>query len=231
MVRMDIEQVKAVFELINGQFITDVRSLSRKVSQIKALILDWDGVFNDGAKSHETSSPFHEPDALGLNLVRYALFLILRSHPKMIILSGARNNTATAFAKREHFDAVYTNMKFKGDALQAIMENYALQRNEVAYLFDDVNDLAVARQVGLNFMVYATDRPLFKEVVIREKLADYISGHQGGNGGLREICELICGLLGNFPHVLEGRTTQNESYRSFQFQKKDMSTRIIESEG
>ena len=45
-------------------------NLSTSFRNIKAIILDWDGVFHSGYKSLKGESQFSEADSMGMNMLR-----------------------------------------------------------------------------------------------------------------------------------------------------------------
>ncbi|MFM7838489.1 MAG: hypothetical protein ACKO6K_02890, partial [Chitinophagaceae bacterium] len=61
------EQLMALF---SGEFITSLPHLQEKLSNVRAYVFDWDGVFNEGFKNEQGSSAFSEIDAMGINLLR-----------------------------------------------------------------------------------------------------------------------------------------------------------------
>jgi len=92
------------FKEINGQFITEPKLIASKLSNIKAFIFDWDGVFNSGDKQANGGSSFSEVDSMGTNLLRYSFFLKNNRLPICGIISGEKNESAFYFSSREGFD-------------------------------------------------------------------------------------------------------------------------------
>ena len=70
-----------IFTSNGGKFITPTSSLKYKLSNIKAVIFDWDGVFNSGEKGGFPSS-FNEVDSMGINMLRFGYFIMLQAFPK-----------------------------------------------------------------------------------------------------------------------------------------------------
>ena len=58
-------------------------------------VLDWDGVFNSGEKTSTTGSSFSEVDSMGLNLLRYAYYLVHGKMPVTLVISGEKNESRT----------------------------------------------------------------------------------------------------------------------------------------
>jgi len=83
------------------------------------------------------------------------------------------------------------------------------------YVFDDVLDLVIADQCGLRMMINRYASPLFYNHVKTKQLADYISFNEGGENAIREVCELLIGLNGNYTHVMEKRMAFEGDYKTY----------------
>ena len=102
------------FRELGGTFLTDAAELSKRLEAVRALVFDWDGVFNLGAKGEGASSGFSEADSMGTNMLRYGLWRRDGALPITAIVTGVDNSTAESFAKREHFHAIYRGVANKG---------------------------------------------------------------------------------------------------------------------
>ena len=105
------------FVKLGGTFLTPAKRINSSLADIKAFVFDWDGVFNDGRKTSETDSTFSEIDSMGINLLRFDYWLRNRQIPRIFIITGMKNQAATEFSKREHFDGIFLNVKNKREAL------------------------------------------------------------------------------------------------------------------
>lgn len=186
-----------------------------KLLNIKAFISDWDGVFNDGIKTPHAPSPFAEADSMGLNLLRYEFWLRTGKIPPFAVITGADNPTAIYMAKREKFQAVYSQIVFKAEAVEHFCTQNGLEPSEVACFFDDANDLGMAKICGLRFLIRREATPDFTDFVVKEKLCDYVSAVEGGNYAIRQICEHWLTLNQNFEQVLRGRAEFTENYQTY----------------
>jgi 3-deoxy-D-manno-octulosonate 8-phosphate phosphatase (KDO 8-P phosphatase) len=209
---MDIEKI---FRGIGGTFITPPDKISQALLKTRALIFDWDGVFNNGMKSGDSGSAFSEIDSMGINLLRFSFWLKNRTIPHCFIITGMNNQTAIGFAKREHFDGIVMNLKKKKLALDAICRMYKLEPAETAFFFDDVIDLELAKECGLSFYVSRQANPLLNEYVSSNKICDYITSRPGDAHAVREVCELLTGLNGNFTQTTESRLVFSPEYETF----------------
>ena len=204
--------IKNVF---TGSFLTEPVALQEKLFKVKAYVFDWDGVFNNGTKDASGSSPFNEVDSMGVNMLRFNHYLRKGHNPVTAIITGENNSAEFTFAQREHFHAVYYNMKNKKDALLHLCNANNLEPHDVAYFFDDVLDLSIAEICGLRIMVNRTCNPLLLSLVHKNNLADYITAVDGNNNALREATELLIGLSGRYDDTIMQRVHYTEYYREY----------------
>jgi len=208
-------QLENYFSDLGALFLTPMSSLVKRSSALRAVVFDWDGVFNAGVKGAGVSSTFDEPDSMGTNLLRYALWREHKTLPITAVITGLNNPSAHEFVTREHFHALYSGVKHKSDAIGALCARYGLASHEVGCVFDDVNDLAMAAECGLRFLVRRDASPLLQDYVARNELCDYITAMPSGQYPVREVAELIVGLLGSFDAIAESRMAWDTDYASY----------------
>ena len=204
-----------VFRQAGGEFLTPPEQLAAKLGDVQALLFDWDGVFTDGSKDGEGHSRFSESDAMGVNLLRFAVWLARGSLPITAIITGETNPTAQALAQREHFDAVMPLAKNKMEVFERFCARFQLRSSQVLFCFDDVLDLQVATQCGVRLMIRHPGSLLLRRYVSAQSVADYITAASGGCEGLREACELAIGLMGRFDSVVTQRMTFSAGYQQY----------------
>jgi len=214
-----------LFERAGGEFISSPSFIQEKLKNIKAFIFDWDGVFNNGQKSDGSSSSYTEADSMGTNLLRFGHWLKNSEKlPITAIITGENNKTAIKLAKREHFNNIYYKIPNKAIALEHITKLYGIDKSEVAFCFDDVIDLPIAKQCGLRFMVRRNASVKFKQYIIKNNYCDYITAQEGRNNAIREISELILSLNNVFDEVIEERTNFSETYQRYLKQRNSINT-------
>src|SRR6185312_9555036 len=142
----DLQQMK---ELFKGRFLMPLELIQARLFKIKAFVFDWDGVFNNGAKDENGSSPFSEVDSMGVNMLRFNYYLRMGHVPLTIVLSGEKNKAAFTLSNREHFNANYYNIKDKKKALTHICDTFHVKPHEIVFVFDDILDLSMAELCGL----------------------------------------------------------------------------------
>ncbi|MEO6302370.1 MAG: phosphatase [Bacteroidia bacterium] len=222
-----MKEIENAYLNIGGKFITPIAEIRNKLSNIKAIIFDWDGVFNNGQKLDGGSSNFSEVDSMGTNLLRYSHFMKNGKLPITAIISGEKNETAFYFSKRECFHYSYFKVAHKIDALKSICEKENIKPSEVAFFFDDVLDLSIAEVCGVRILVNQKANPLFVDYCIKNKLVDYLTAAPGGSFAVREATELLIGLNDNYDAVITERKNYSEDYVVYIKNRKEIKTKFF----
>ena len=209
-----------------GKLTIPLEEFVQKIHQIKAIVSDWDGVFNDGIKNPQIPSGYAEAYSMGTNLLRYTFWKKNAQMPLFAIITGATNPSAIDLAKREHFQYVYSKIVNKGEAILHFCEMNQIQPHEVACFFDDANDLAMAKVCGLRFFFQRKATPFFTNFVVENQLCDYITAHEGGEFAIREITEMMMGCLGNYQEILLSRANFDIPYQTYFELRQNLPTQI-----
>ena len=155
--------------------------MNDKVSRIKLLLLDVDGVLTDGRiyvdNNGVESKTFDVKDGHGLKLVQ-------RAGIKVGLITGRQSEVVNYRAKELGIGMVFQGVKNKLEVYAKILADLGLRDEEVAYMGDDLVDLPVLRRVGFS----ATVQDASEEV---KPFVHYISRLKGGRGAVRELCEHI----------------------------------------
>ena len=222
-----MNDIDLLFSGPGGKFYTPVKELKQKLGKTRAIIFDWDGVFNNGGKSDSSGSPFSEPDAMGVNLLRLSFWLTHHKMPPVAILSGEENKAGLYLAKREHFSSVYFKSSNKIKSLHHFMKEHGLAPEEIIFVFDDVLDLSIAEVCGVRIQVNRPASVLFNQWVALHHLADYITASAGGNFAVREACELLMGLNDSFDATLRERMAFGSPYQQYLADRQAIETRLF----
>jgi 3-deoxy-D-manno-octulosonate 8-phosphate phosphatase (KDO 8-P phosphatase) len=155
--------------------------LRKKAEKIKLLLLDVDGVLTDGGividnRGVETKR-FDVHDGQGITL-------LVRSGLTVGFITSRRSKIVSRRARELGVKLVYQGVQHKGDAYDAILSKTGLTDEQIACVGDDLADLPLLCRVG--FAVAVGD-----SVPEIKQRADYVTRARGGNGAVREICELI----------------------------------------
>ncbi|MGJ8691062.1 MAG: 3-deoxy-manno-octulosonate-8-phosphatase KdsC [Thalassotalea sp.] len=148
---------------------------------IKLLVCDVDGVFSDGriylGNDGEELKAFHTKDGYGIKA-------LAQSGVDIGIITGRRSNIVANRMKALNVNYIVQGQEDKLPALIELIELLALKPEQVAYIGDDMPDLACINYVGLGISV-ADAHP-----AVMQK-ANYITFTNGGFGAVREVCDLI----------------------------------------
>jgi 3-deoxy-D-manno-octulosonate 8-phosphate phosphatase (KDO 8-P phosphatase) len=226
-VSVDADAVAAVFRELGGVFLTPPTVLAQRIAALRGLAFDWDGVFNLGVKGEGSHSTFSEADSMGTNLLRFALWRRDGVLPASAIITGEHNLSARRFATRENFDLLYQGVKDKSAAMDEFCRGARLARGQVMCAFDDVNDLAMAADCGVRMLIRRRSSPLFQRYVSDSSCVDYVTAHEPSGHAVREICELILGLMGAFDAVVEARVAFAHEYREYWTQRQSVTTQLV----
>ncbi len=222
-----LKHLEQIFTDAGGVFSVPIAALQLKLQSVSAFIFDWDGVFNDGRKSDDSSSGFTETDSMGTNLLRFSYWKDRGILPFTAILSGEENPDAIKLAKREHFHTVYQKVKDKSEIFARLKEDYNIEPKNIAYFFDDVLDLAVADKCGVRICIRTDASLLMHDYISEHSLCDYRTALSGENNGVREGCELMIGLRGNYNAILKERIDYTETYQKYFLQRQEIKTEIV----
>jgi 3-deoxy-D-manno-octulosonate 8-phosphate phosphatase (KDO 8-P phosphatase) len=163
------------------------------MKQIKALVLDADGVLTDAriyiSDSGEEMKAFNSKDGQGLKL-------IMQAGIKVAIITG-RSSLALEHRCRElGIDHLIQNAQDKRIDLQELARKLGCTTAEMAFMGDDVVDLPAMMQCGLSFAPHDA-------VDIVKTRADYVTERNGGQGAVREAIEIILKHSGLFDQIME----------------------------
>ena len=210
-----IQDFDSVASRFGGRFLLSPSEIAGRLAGINTFIFDWDGVFNNGMKQANGSSPFGEIDSMGTNLLRFNHYLRHGTVPTTVIITGENNADAYHLARREHFDAVYFGCKNKNDAFSHLCRTRRLAPHQAFFMFDDVLDLGMAAKAGLRIMVGRNCNPLLNDFAGANQMADYITSSAGGNHAVREAVELLTGLSGRYEDTLKERIAFSDIYLKY----------------
>jgi len=148
---------------------------------IKFLILDVDGVMTDGKITYneqgEEIKSFCVRDGMGIKIAQ-------STGINIIIMSG-RYSKVTAYRAQElGIEGVYQGVKDKLELYESLKDKLGANNDEVAFIGDDINDLALIKRVGLSATV--ADAPEYVK-----EMADIVIPLTGGDGAVRNFIEVI----------------------------------------
>lgn len=217
------EAIQSTFESVGGRFIAPPEDIVHALRNCRGVVFDWDGVFNFGRKGTSVESDFAEADSMGTNMLRYGLWRKAGSLPFAAIISGEENRSAVRFANRECFDGVYTGIRDKRKIIEHLSHQNDLEPKELICVFDDINDLGMAELCGVRLMVRRDASPLLLDYAIERSICDYVTGRT--EFAVREVCELVLGLLGIYAEVVQSRVAFDGEYQRYVDARQAVSTK------
>jgi YrbI family 3-deoxy-D-manno-octulosonate 8-phosphate phosphatase len=100
------------------------------------------------------------------------------------IISGEDSAIVYARAAKLKIDEVFSGVANKLDVVNDLAASHNIAPDEVAYIGDDLNDLTAMECVGFACAVADAADPI-------KAMAHYVAQRRGGDGAVREVCELI----------------------------------------
>lgn len=151
------------------------------LSNVKLLVTDVDGVLTDGkiyiSDDGGSFKSYSIYDGLGLKL-------LMDHEIRVVIISSSKSESVRHRANSLGIENVYTGIVNKSDLLKKICTEMGVLREEVVYVGDDLVDLKCMDDVGYPIAV----KNAVKEVKLKSV---YITSFRGGEGAIREVCEII----------------------------------------
>lgn len=167
--------------------------IEEKIKSIRLLLLDVDGILTSGVifygEDNISLKGFYIQDGLGIKLLQ-------KSSVSVGIISAKISKAVSKRAEELQIEYVYLGQEEKITAYETIKTKLKLNDHEIAYMGDDLPDLPVLKRVGLAITV-----PQASEII--KQHVDIITKNKGGQGAVREICELIMNTQGHFNSVIQ----------------------------
>lgn len=152
-----------------------------KARNIRLLALDVDGVLTDGrlyfSASGDELKAFNILDGHGIKLLR-------SQGVEVAIITGRTSPLTARRASDLGIVHLAQGREDKKQALSELCTTLSIHLDEVAYVGDDLPDLGAIRACGLGICVANAHEAL-------KPHADYCTTQKGGEGAVREVCDLI----------------------------------------
>lgn len=152
-----------------------------KLSDIRLLLLDVDGVMTDGGIIYDANGVetkvFNVKDGHGIKMLqRYGI--------EVGIITGRTSQVVDIRARELGIELVYQGSLKKLESYLDVKRRTGLTDNQIAYIGDDVIDVPVMRSVA--FAAAPVDG-----LIEARNVAHYVTTLAGGRGAVREVCDLI----------------------------------------
>ena len=167
--------------------------VGRRARRIKLLLMDCDGVLTDGRlellENGDEQKTFHARDGQGISLFH-------RAGLKTGIISGRTSSAVERRARDLKMAYVRQYAKDKVKALEEIIAEADVTLDECAFIGDDLGDIPVMKRVELAVAVADA-------VGETKQAAHYITELKGGQGAVREVCDLILKAQGHWHELMK----------------------------
>ena len=151
-------------------------------NNIKLIVSDFDGIFTNGKltvySDGKTSKVIDYDDIM-------AVSIILKKGIKFAVLSGEKSAAIDIIKDKFPSIETFQDERNKLKVLEMLAEKYNINKEDIIYIGDDINDIECLKYVG-----YPVSVPNAHETVKRiDKLQ--ITKKYGGDGVLREVIDSI----------------------------------------
>ena len=168
------------------ELLMELEQIEKVISRIRLIAFDFDGVFTDNMvyvlQDGTEAVRCYRSDGIGLQKLK-------RLGIETVIISTEANPVVSARARKLKMRCIQ-NCQDKRTALEEITHEMGITLTEVAFVGNDINDLACLECVALPIVV----QDAFLEIL---PLALYQTKRPGGHGAVREICDLFEKTISN----------------------------------
>src|SRR5687767_999905 len=171
----------------------DQLELRQRAARVKLLLMDCDGVLTDGRiwilENGEDQKAFHTRDGLGIELLHRAGLM-------SGIISGRTSSALERRAQSLGISFLWQGLNDKRQAFAEALSKAKVTNEEVAFVGDDLTDLPLMVQCGVAFAVADASEEV-------KRRAHYVTAANGGNGAVREVCELLLKAQGRWDDLVK----------------------------
>ncbi len=163
------------------------------MDKINTIFLDVDGTLTDGKVYLDNGkNEFKSFD------VKDGLMVVstLELGYDIIIMTGRESEVVARRAEELGIKEFYQGVRDKKAAMEKLMKKKGISYENLAYLGDDLNDLAVMESSAFA----ACPADAVEEV---KAVSDFISDYNGGSGAVREILTFLLKERGDYDKVLD----------------------------
>jgi len=167
--------------LVIESLVAERQKSLKKQERINFLVLDVDGVFTDGGVFYdangEMAKKFDMRDGMGLEILR-------QNGVEVVVVTSENSDLVAKRMQKLQIKHTFLGIKDKYSFLQNFIMQQQTSWSNLAYVGDDVNDLANLCSVGWSFA------PADATAVVKQQV-DFTLTHHSANGAIREVCEWI----------------------------------------
>jgi 3-deoxy-D-manno-octulosonate 8-phosphate phosphatase (KDO 8-P phosphatase) len=156
-------------------------AVMKRMEKIQCVLFDVDGVFTDGTILRDGDGVeqrrFSVIDGHGTALLREAGLLVG-------VVSREPSEITRSRMEKLQMAELHVGATDKSSVLREIKARHGFSSDQIAFMGDDLPDLAAFEEVGL-CLSPANAQPQVK------RAADWVSRSRGGEGAVREACEVL----------------------------------------
>lgn len=164
-----------------------------RAGAVKLLVLDVDGVLTNGQvfigeTGKESMKTFDIQDGLGIKLLE-------KIGIPTAIITGRSSKMVLARCDELGIKHVHMGVENKAAALEKILQSLGLHSSDCAVMGDDWPDFQMMKSAGLRIC------PAQGHDAVKES-AHFVTTRSGGNGAVREVCDLILRAQNRYEELL-----------------------------
>lgn len=163
-----------------------------RAAKVRLIGFDVDGTLTDGSLLYgsdgQDQKKFHVQDGMGLALLRQAGI-------EVALVSARRSAAVEARSRELHIAHVHLGQRSKLACMQGIAQELGIGMEAVAFMGDDLPDLAVLRDVGLAIAPADAHHWVLP-------VAHWVTPRCGGLGAGRDACDLLLHAQGRIDAIL-----------------------------
>lgn len=167
-----------------------------KVSPVRMILMDVDGVLTDGGITYEGADAelkrFNIQDGMGITMA-------VKAGLTVGILTGRSSPMVDRRARELSITVVKQGFHTKIDGWNEILAETGMTAAQVAYIGDDIQDLPVLWRAGFSAA------PANAVAEVRSEV-DYVCQQSGGHGAVREFIDLLLAEKGIKAEVIAALT-------------------------
>lgn len=176
--------------------------------RIRCVLLDVDGVLTDGGVYVGETA-----EGLAVEMKRFDIIdnvgvhMLKRAGLRVAIVSGRVSPATRVRAAELGIECEQNDGGFKLEAARTLLERYEIAWPEVAFLGDDIPDVALLRRAGLPVVVANASAEA-------KAVAAYQTRSSGGRGAVRELAEVLLRARGEWNRLMEDYLAERDPERN-----------------
>jgi len=176
--------------------------------RIRCVLLDVDGVLTDGGVYVGETEDGRAVELKRFDIIdNVGVHMLKRAGIRVAIVSGRVSPATRVRAEELGIECEQQDGGFKLEAARALLEKHGLAWSEVAFLGDDIPDVAILRRAGLPVVVANASAEA-------KAVAAYQTRASGGRGAVRELAEVVLRARGEWNRLMEEYLNERDPERA-----------------